>query len=59
MKRLLFLLPLAVLCGCEANVDRDAEIEYLLMPGMEDRDLPFSRRLAGAKRDRSHPPVGE
>ena len=42
MKRLLFLLPLALLCGCEANVDQDAEIEYLLMPGMEGRDLPFS-----------------
>lgn len=42
MKRLIFLLPLAVLCGCEVNVDQDAEIEYLLMPGMEGRDLPFS-----------------
>jgi reactive intermediate/imine deaminase len=42
MKRLIFLLPLAVLLGCEVNVDQDAEIEYLLMPGMEDRDLPFS-----------------
>ena len=42
MKRLLFLLPLAVLCGCDAQVDHEPEIEYLLMPGMEDLDLPFS-----------------
>ena len=42
MKRLLFLLPLAALCGCEVQVDQEPEIEYLLMPGMEDRGLPFS-----------------
>ncbi len=42
MKRLIFLLPLAILSGCDANVDREAEIEYLLMPGLEDLDLPFS-----------------
>ena len=42
MKRLLFLLPLAVLWGCEVHVDQEPEIEYLLMPGMEDLDLPFS-----------------
>ena len=42
MKRLIFLLPLAILWGCEVNVDQDAEIEYLLMPGLEDLDLPFS-----------------
>ena len=42
MKRLLLLLPLAVLLGCEVNVDKDPDVEYLLMPGMEDLDLPFS-----------------
>ena len=42
MKRLFLLLPLFLLTACEADVDRDAEIEYLLMPGMEGRDLPFS-----------------
>ena len=42
MKRLFLLVPLALLFGCEVNVDQDAEIEYLLMPGMEDLDLPFS-----------------
>ncbi len=42
MKRLLLLLPLLVLTGCEVKVDKDADVEYLLMPGMEDQDLPFS-----------------
>ncbi len=42
MKRLLLLLPLLVLTGCEVRVDKDADVEYLLMPGMEDLDLPFS-----------------
>jgi 2-iminobutanoate/2-iminopropanoate deaminase len=42
MKRLLLLLPLVLLTACDAEVNQDAEIEYLLMPGMEGRDLPFS-----------------
>lgn len=42
MKRLLLLLPLVLLAGCEVHVHEDAEVEYLLMPGMEDMDLPFS-----------------
>lgn len=42
MKRLVLLLPLTLLLGCEVNVDQDAEVEYLLMPGMEILDLPFS-----------------
>jgi len=42
MKRLILLLPLALLFGCEVNVDQDPEVEYLLMPGMEGMDLPFS-----------------
>ena len=42
MKRLLLLLPLVVLFGCEVKVDKDPDVEYLLMPGMEDLNLPFS-----------------
>ena len=42
MKRLLLLLPLVLLTGCEIKVDKDPDVEYLLMPGMEDLDLPFS-----------------
>ncbi len=42
MKRLLLFLPLLFLTGCEVKVDNDADVEYLLMPGMEDLDLPFS-----------------
>ena len=42
MKRLFLLLPLLMLIGCEVKVDKDADVEYLLMPGMEDLDLPFS-----------------
>ena len=42
MKRLSLLLPLVFLFGCEVVVDHEADIEYLLMPGLEDLDLPFS-----------------
>ena len=42
MKRFALILPLFVLLGCEVNVDHDTEVEYLLMPGMEDMGLPFS-----------------
>ena len=42
MKRLILLLPMIVLCGCEVSVDHDPDVEYLLMPGLEDLDLPFS-----------------
>ena len=42
MKRIALLLPLLVLLGCEVNVDHDPDVAYLLMPGMEDLDLPFS-----------------
>ena len=47
MKRLLFFLPIAVLLGCDVAVDHvaiddGADVSYLLMPGMEGRDLPFS-----------------
>lgn len=42
MKRLFLLLPVILLFGCEVHVDQEPEVEYLLMPGMEDMDLPFS-----------------
>ena len=42
MKRLFLLVPLVLLFGCEVQVDQDPDVEYLLMPGMEDLDLPFS-----------------
>lgn len=42
MKRLFLLLPMLLLAGCEVNVDTDPDVEYLLMPGLEDLDLPFS-----------------
>ncbi len=42
MKRLLLLLPMILLAGCEVQVDLDSEVEYLLTPGQEDLDLPFS-----------------
>ena len=42
MKRFLLILPLLVLTGCDVKVDKGADVEYLLMPGMEDLDLPFS-----------------
>ena len=42
MKRLFVVLPCLLLFGCEVELDRDPEIEYLQMPGMEDLGLPFS-----------------
>jgi len=42
IKHFSLLLPLLVLLGCEVNVDQDPDVEYLLMPGLEDLDLPFS-----------------
>lgn len=42
MNRLILLVPLVLLFGCEVHVDQDPEVEYLLMPAMEDLDLPFS-----------------
>lgn len=43
MKRLFLLLPLALLFGCnDVETETGAQVEYLLMPGMEDMDLPFS-----------------
>lgn len=42
MKGLLLLLPITLFLGCEITVDNEPDVEYLLMPGMEDLDLPFS-----------------
>lgn len=42
MKRLLLLLPAALLLGCQVEVEDTAEVEYLQMPGTEDMGLPFS-----------------
>lgn len=47
MKQLLLILPVAMLLGCDSAVeyigdDDSADVSYLLMPGMEGRDLPFS-----------------
>ena len=48
MKKLLLLIPFTVLFGCdvqvehETTVDQKPDVEYLLMPGMEGLDLPFS-----------------
>ncbi len=48
MKKLFLLLPLFTLFGCDVEVDQNVDVkvttaaEYLLMPGMEGLDLPFS-----------------
>ena len=42
MNRLLLFIPIALLLGCEVSVDHGTEVEYLLMPGMEELNLPFS-----------------
>lgn len=42
MKHLLLLLPVTLLLGCELTIDESPDVSYLNMPGMEDRDLPFS-----------------
>lgn len=42
LNRLLLVLAVVLLAGCEVKVDADAEVEWLKSPGMEDLDLPFS-----------------
>ena len=42
MKRLILIVPLLLLAGCEVEVDQAADVEYLQMPGAEDLNLPFS-----------------
>lgn len=42
MKRVLLVVPVLLLLGCEVQVDHSPEVEYLNMPGMEGQNLPFS-----------------
>jgi len=42
MKRFLLILPIVALAGCEVNIDNNDEVTYLQMPGMAERNLPFS-----------------
>lgn len=42
MHRLLPLLGAFALAACGTDGERAAEVEYLLEPGMEELDLPFS-----------------
>ena len=42
MKRLFLILPFLMLTAFPAIADEGSDVEYLLMPGMEDMDLPFS-----------------
>ncbi len=42
MKRLFLILPFLLLTAFPAVADDSSDVEYLLMPGMEDMDLPFS-----------------
>lgn len=42
MKRLFLFLPVLLLATFQVSADDHTEVEYLLMPGMEEMDLPFS-----------------
>lgn len=42
LNRLLLVLSVVLLAGCEVRVDAETEVEWLKSPGMEDLDLPFS-----------------
>ncbi len=42
MNRLVLMLPVIALFGCDVQVEHDNEVAYLQMPGMADLDLPFS-----------------
>jgi reactive intermediate/imine deaminase len=42
MKHTVILLYALLLAGCEIAVDNKTEVEWLMAPGMEDMDLPFS-----------------
>jgi len=49
MKRPFFLLAVIALCGCELQVEHDAEISYLQMPGAEQLNLPFSAAVRAGR----------
>jgi 2-iminobutanoate/2-iminopropanoate deaminase len=42
VKRLFLVLPCLFLFGCDVELDKEPEIEYLQMPGGENLALPFS-----------------
>ena len=42
MKRLFLLLPFVLFATHTATAGDSPDVEYLLMPGMEEMDLPFS-----------------
>ena len=42
MNKLLVLIPVLLLHGCEVTVEHSPDVTYLNMPGMEGLDLPFS-----------------
>lgn len=42
MKRLFLLLPFLMFAANAAAGDESTDVEYLLMPGMDGMDLPFS-----------------
>ena len=42
MKTFVLIILALALPGCEVNVDTSPDVSYLNMPGMEDRNLPFS-----------------
>ena len=42
MNKLLVLIPVLLLHGCEVTVEHSPDVAYLNMPGMEGLDLPFS-----------------
>jgi reactive intermediate/imine deaminase len=42
MKRLFLLLPFLMFAANAAAGDEGSDVEYLLMPGMDGMDLPFS-----------------
>ena len=42
MKRLILILPVILLCACDAAIEHKTDVSFLQMPGMEGLDLPFS-----------------
>ena len=49
MKRLILAMPLILLFGCDVEVEHAPKVSYLLMPGMEGLDLPFSSAVRVGK----------